>query len=77
MDSENYCVYQKLNNVKDIDNFNNVLVLRGSKVNEYLKSLIEENYAIPLVIDSEVKINNLLLKQYNKNASISILKNKK
>ena len=73
INSEKYCVYQRLSNVKDIDNFNNVLVLKGLKVNDYLKSLVDIKCNIPVVIDSEVKINNLLLKQYNKNASISIL----
>ena len=74
MNSEDYCLYQKLTDVKDIDNFNNVLILKGLKVNDYLKSLIDVECNIPVVIDSEVKINNLLLKQYNKKNSISILK---
>ena len=74
IDSNDYCVYQKLNNTEDIDVLNNVLFLKGKKVNEYLKSLINIKCKIPLVIDSETKINDMLLKQYNNFASISIIK---
>ena len=72
---EDMYIFQKINEIDNIDEMNQVLILYGENVNYYLEKLIEKKKYFSIVIISE-NINEILLKSYSKNNSISIVNSK-
>lgn len=68
-------LFQKINDLDNIDEMNQVLILHGKNVDYYLEKLIKNKIKFPLVIISQ-NINNILLKNYSKNNSISVVNSK-
>ena len=70
-------IFQKINDLDSIDEMNQVLILYGKNVNYYLEKLIIKKKYFPLVIISEnIDIDKILLKNYSKNNSISLVNSK-